>query len=108
MCVKFTTLLILLLFPIAAFALIAKDGDVISGFRWDETIIIPNNASVTLSYAFIGEGIICEGNATITIVDSNIVRGDYAGIQIGGEGTTLTIKGDGLLLVDGDYIGFVL
>lgn len=102
MCVKSTTLLILLLFPIAAFALIAKDGDVISGFRWDETIIIPNNASVTLSYAFIGEGIICEGNATITIVDSNIVRGDYAGIQIGGEGTTLTIKGDGLLLVDGD------
>lgn len=46
----------------------------------------------------------CEGNATITLVGTNVVNGcgnGYPGIEAGGEGTTLTIKGTGSLTATG-------
>lgn len=100
---KYILLFSLFLFPITAFALTAKDGDVFSR-GVVETITIPNNVSITLSKATIRGNIVCEGNATITLVDTSKVYGwDFpAGIQIGGKGSTLTIKGDGYLYVIGD------
>lgn len=100
---KYILLLSLFLFPITAFALTAKDGDVFSR-GVVETITIPNNVSITLSKATIRGNIVCEGNATITLVDTSKVYGwDFpVGIQIGGKGSTLTIKGDGYLYVIGD------
>ena len=66
------------------------------------TVTIANNANIILSDAEIG-GIVCEGSATITLVGTNNVSGatDKAGIQVGGSGTTLTIKGNGSLTANG-------
>ena len=71
----------------------------------NETVTIASDANVTLSDATITGGIICNGTATITLVGTNSVSGatNMAGIQIGGSGTTLTIKGDGSLTVTGSY-----
>ena len=71
----------------------------------NETVTIASDANVTLSDATITGGIICNGTATITLVGTNSVSGatNMAGIQIGGSGTTLTIKGDGSLTVTGGY-----
>ena len=69
-----------------------------------ETVTLSDGASITLNNATITGGIVCEGTATITLVGTNSVTGiDYksAGIQIGGSGTTLTIKGDGSLTATG-------
>ena len=81
----------------------AQDGDVLTGST-SGTVTIADNANITLNNATINGGIVCEGSATITIVGTNSVTGiNYksAGIQIGGSGTTLTIKGDGSLTATG-------
>lgn len=70
-----------------------------------ETVTLSDGASITLNNATITGGIVCEGSATITLVGTNSVTSAYgkAGIQIGGTGTTLTIKGDGSLTVTGGH-----
>ncbi len=84
----------------------AKDGDVLTGST-DGTVTIEHGASITLSDVTINGGIVCEGTATIILVGENSVTGqfDNAGIQVGGEGTTLTIKGNGSLTANGGYGG---
>ncbi|OWV05263.1 hypothetical protein B7992_15555, partial [Fibrobacter sp. UWH1] len=83
---------------------IAVDGDVLSG-KTNHTIHIADGATITLSGAIINGGIICDGSATITLVGENNVTGAtyMAGIQVGGLGTTLTIRGDGSLTATGNY-----
>lgn len=107
--------------------LVAEDGDVLTGsiridkdhrIKWE----IANGASITLNNVNIEgtldyidlyyddirffsdfAGITCLGNATITLVGNNFVKGGgpyNPGIQPGPEGTTLTIKGTGSLYAD--------
>ena len=78
------------------------DGDILTG-SVRHTVTITNGANITLSDATITGSIVCEGSATITLVGMNSVSGAMykAGIQIGGSGTTLTIKGDGSLTANG-------
>ena len=80
----------------------AQDGDVLTGST-SGTVTIAADAKITLSGVTITGGIVCEGSATITLAGTNSVTGAYlkAGIQIGGSGTTLTIKGDGSLTANG-------
>ena len=80
----------------------AQDGDVLTGST-SGTVTIAGNASITLNNATINGGIVCEGSATITLVGTNSVSGatNMAGIQVGGSGTTLTIKGNGSLTANG-------
>ncbi|MBQ9206321.1 MAG: hypothetical protein IJ158_06355 [Treponema sp.] len=68
-----------------------------------ETVTLSDGASITLNNATITGGIVCEGSATITLVGINSVTGaiQKAGIQIGGSGTTLTIRGEGSLSATG-------
>ena len=82
----------------------AQDGDVLTGST-SGTVTIADNANITLNNATISGGIVCEGSATITLAGTNSVTGasQKAGIQIGGFGTTLTIKGDGSLTANGGY-----
>ena len=79
-----------------------QNGDVLTGST-SGTVTVANNASITLNNATITGGIVCEGSATITLVGTNSVSGSTfkAGIEIGGSGTTLTIKGDGSLTANG-------
>ncbi|MBQ7990071.1 MAG: InlB B-repeat-containing protein, partial [Oscillospiraceae bacterium] len=78
------------------------DGDMLTG-SIRHTVTIVDGASITLNNATITGGIVCEGSATITLVGTNSVSGPTfkAGIQIGGSGTTLTIKGNGSLTANG-------
>lgn len=80
----------------------AQNGDVLTGLT-SGTVSIANGAKITLSDATITGGIICEGTATITLVGTNSVSEatNKAGIQVGGSGTTLTIKGNGSLTANG-------
>ena len=80
----------------------AQDGDVLTGST-SGTVTIANNVKITLSDVTITGGIVCEGTADITLVGTNSVTGANlkAGIQIGGSGTTLTIKGNGSLNATG-------
>ncbi|MBR4829653.1 MAG: InlB B-repeat-containing protein, partial [Muribaculaceae bacterium] len=90
----------------------ANDGDVLTGST-SGTVTIPTGASITLSDVTISGGIVCNGTATITLVGTNSVTGFSrfdsninayrytAGIQVGGSGTTLTIKGNGSLTANG-------
>ena len=80
----------------------AQDGDVLTGST-SGAVTIANNAKITLSDVTITGGIICEGTATITLVGTNSVTGASlkAGIQVGGSGTTLSIKGNGSLTANG-------
>ena len=80
----------------------ANDGDVLTGST-SGTVTITDGAEITLSGASINSGIICEGSAAIILDGENSVTGTtfMAGIQVGGEGTTLTIKGDGSLTAAG-------
>lgn len=95
---------------------LAKDGDVLSGtFPSDNKkhVLIADGASVTLSGATIVNssthfpGIGLKGNATIILDGNNTVGANsiQAGIEVGGPGTTLTIKGEGTLEVTGDFMG---
>lgn len=80
----------------------AQDGDVLTGST-SGTVTIANNAKITLSDVTINGGIICAGTAEITLVGTNSVTAGFgkAGIQVGGSGTTLTIKGNGSLTANG-------
>ncbi len=80
----------------------AINNDVLTGTT-SHTVTIANGASITLNNVAISGGIVCEGTAEITLVGTNSVSGatNKAGIQIGGSGTTLTIKGDGSLTANG-------
>ena len=82
----------------------ANDGKVLTGST-DGTVTIADGAKITLSGATINGGIVCAGTAEITLVGTNSVTGaDYmAGIQVGGSGTTLTIRGNGSLTATGGY-----
>ena len=68
-----------------------------------ETVTLSDGANITLNNATITGGIVCEGSATITLVGTNSVSGSTfkAGIEIGGSGTTLTIRGEGSLSATG-------
>ncbi|MBP3466585.1 MAG: hypothetical protein J6K01_03115 [Paludibacteraceae bacterium] len=73
-----------------------------------ETVTLSDGANITLNNATISGGIVCVGSATITLVGENVVNPTslsayykIPGIQIGGSGTTLTIKGDGSLTATG-------
>ena len=87
----------------------AIEGDVLTGTT-SHTVTIADGAGITLSGATISGGIVCEGTATITLVGTNSVNVNNVsassmhktvGIQIGGSGTTLTIRGDGSLTATG-------
>ena len=80
----------------------AQNGDVLTGST-SGTVTIPDGESITLSDVNITGGIVCNGTATITLVGTNSVSGatNKAGIEIGGSGTTLTIKGNGSLTANG-------
>ncbi len=80
----------------------AQDGDVLTGST-SGTVTIASGAKITLSDVTITGGIVCEGTAEITLVGTNSVSGAIykAGIQVGGSGTTLTIKGNGSLTANG-------
>ena len=80
----------------------AIEGDVLTGST-SHTVTIADGAGITLSGATISGGIVCNGSATITLVGTNSVTGatQKAGIQIGGSGTTLTIRGNGSLTANG-------
>ncbi len=82
----------------------AKDGDTLTGYTEAGRVTIADGASITLSDVTINRGIVCAGTATITLVGTNSVTGNggNVGIQIGGAGTTLTIRGDGSLTATGD------
>lgn len=89
----------------------AVDGDIIymsSTAATANTITIADGATVTIENVNISATgsacIICSGTATINLVGANRVRTmtvDYAGIQAGGSGTTLTILGSGSLSARG-------
>ena len=78
------------------------DGDILTAAT-SHTVTIAENAKITLSNATISGGIVCDGTAEITLVGTNSVTGASfkAGIQVGGFGTTLTIKGNGSLTANG-------
>ncbi len=78
------------------------DGDILTAAT-SHTVTIAENAKITLSNATISGGIVCDGTAEITLVGTNSATGaSYkAGIQVGGSGTTLTIKGNGSLTANG-------
>ena len=80
----------------------AQNGDVLTGST-SGTVTIPDGASITLSDVSISGGIVCNGSVTITLVGTNSVTGasQKAGIEVGGSGTTLTIKGNGSLTATG-------
>ena len=84
----------------------AQNGDVLTGST-NGTVTIADGDSITLSDVTINGGIVCEGTATIILVGENNVTGlQYnAGIQVGGSGTTLTIRGNGSLTANGGYSG---
>ena len=96
----------------------AQDGYMLTG-TIDNTIkiSIAAGASITLNNVSINAsgtqsddtdwaGITCLGNATITLVGTNVVNACavlFPGIQAGGAGTTLTINGTGSLTATGGY-----
>ena len=79
-----------------------NDGDVLTGST-SGTVTIADGAKITLNEVTINGGIVCAGTAEITLVGTNSVTGPIikAGIQVGSEGTTLTINGDGSLTAQG-------
>ena len=81
---------------------IAANGDTLSS-ETDVTVVLPSGTEITLSGATINGGIICEGDASILLENDNSVTGlnEKAGIQIGPEGSTLHISGDGSLNATG-------
>ena len=83
----------------------ASDGEVLTGKMGanDAQLIIPDGATVTLFNAEIdngsGNAIQCQGTATIILKGTNVIKAGDCGIQNGGTGTTLTLKGTGTLNV---------
>lgn len=87
----------------------ARNGMTITGtLSVDRRVFIAPGATVKLKdaridshYFMISPGITCDGDATIILEGNNVVMGvdgNSPGIQLGPEGTTLTIKGEGSLL----------
>lgn len=78
-----------------------RNGNTITGTHDKELkIFIADNATVTLDNVNITNGsIVCNGNADINLVGTNSITApaNYAAVQIGDEGTTLTISGTGSL-----------
>ncbi len=87
-------------------AFTALDGDVLTGST-GQTITIADGATVTLNNASTAGGIVCAGTANIVLVGENSSTGleYYAGIQVAGSGTTLTISGTGSLTAQGGELG---
>ena len=98
----------------------AQNGDILTGtINHTKKISIAAGASITLYNASINAngthggntpwaGLTCLGNATITLVGTNVVNScenGFPGIQAGGEDTTLTIKGTGSLNAKGCHGG---
>lgn len=94
----------------------ANDGDIIyqrlNTSATANTITIPDGYTVSLAGVNISAtgsaGIICLGNATISIEGVNSVTASTNGlpaIQAGGNGTTLTIQGNGSLIANGRGAG---
>lgn len=97
----------------------AKDGDILTDTLANNVkISIAAGATVTLRDVNINEngtwtsgnyaGITCEGDATIILEGTNIVKGfykDYPGVQAGPTNTTLTIQGSGTLNATGGSDG---
>ena len=91
----------------------AQDGDMLTGTAGqDAEIKIANGAKVFLKDVTISipdndghrfPALACEGNATIILYGSNNLTGGKlsTGLQAGGTGTTLTIKGTGTLTTTG-------
>ena len=92
----------------------AKNGDILTGTNNTKKITVANGASITLYNVSINAsgdtnaatyaGITCLGNATITLVGTNVANAceyGYPGILAGGEVTTLTINGTGSLTAKG-------
>ena len=86
----------------------AAHGDVLTGtLSRNVRVSIANGATVTLENASLAPssypGLTCLGSATINLVGENTTNGAYfyAGILIGGTGTTLTINGPGSLSATG-------
>lgn len=91
--------------------LLAKNGQTITGaLATQANINVAAGASVTLddvditcgvnSSTYSWAGITCEGDASIILSGTNVVKGfytEYPGIQAGPNGTTLTIQGSGSL-----------
>ena len=84
-----------------------NDGDIVTGeLAKYHRLSVAGGAKITLCYAthnsFNGRsGLICDGDATITLKGKNTLIGDQgAGIYVA-EGTTLTIKGTGTLIATG-------
>ena len=79
---------------------VAVGGDTLAGpLKEKHKISIADGATVTLSGVLIDGGITCLGDATIILADDriNTVNGmdeGQPGIQAGGMGTTLTIRGE--------------
>lgn len=79
----------------------ASDGDALNGTLYNESIIIPDGATVT--FRGIDSGVVCQGDATIILADgtTNTVNPDGdSGLYVP-EGKTLTIQGTGSLNVSG-------
>ena len=87
----------------------AKNYDILKGNMGANQLTIPNDIKVAFNGVTTTQQIICQGTATIYLADGSenevTVSSNKAGIQIGGEGTTLTINGetagDGKLTVQG-------
>ncbi|MCQ2097608.1 MAG: hypothetical protein MJY87_06665 [Fibrobacter sp.] len=88
----------------APYSFTAVNADVLSG-RTYWKVTIADGATITLSNATINGGIVCEGTATIILDGDNNVKSYSmnAGIQVGGAGTTLVIKGSGSLVATGAF-----
>ena len=89
---------------------VMQDNDTLTGtLAGNYKISVAENATVTLYNVTINgahdnnckwAGITCLGDATINLIGTNIVRGfwaAYPAIQVGPDGTTLTIQGEGSL-----------
>ena len=92
----------------------AKDGMTITGtLSAQKQVFIADDATVTLKDVKIDRkddtyaGIICNGDATIILEGNNELSSIIgSGLQAGGDGTTLTIKGNGRLTAkSGDSAG---
>ena len=77
-----------------------QDYDILAGTKNTSAITIPAGCHVAFNGVNTNKGIVCSGDATIYLIDgkTNTVTApdNYAGIKIGGTGTTLTINAETL------------
>ncbi|MGM9694009.1 MAG: fimbrillin family protein [Alloprevotella sp.] len=78
------------------------DADAILTGTTSYKITLAAGVTVALNNATINGGIVCNGDANILLVGTNTVTtSSGAGIQVGPDGTTLTIDGEGQLTATG-------